>query len=96
MLGQLRFYDEATAWGLVIGEDGRLYAVRRSHMLAPEPEPGDRVTFDPRKTPGGLRAVAVSKADGKTSHAHGSGPPVPGNSLRWGPSQPQRQSAPPG
>lgn len=69
MRGLLKFYDLDAAWGLILGEDGRLYAVRQSHLISPTPEPGDRVTFEPRKTPGGLRAIAVQRNIDKTALA---------------------------
>jgi cold shock CspA family protein len=87
MLGLLGFYDEATAWGLILGEDGRLYAVRRSHMLEPGPQPGDRVTFEPRRGPGGLRAITVRQATDCKSTPQGP-PDLPARSTSvWRPPQ---------
>lgn len=65
MTGDMKFYDEATAWGVVVGEDGRLYVVRGPHLVTPRPDAGDAVTFEPRRAPGGLRAVDVRKAERK-------------------------------
>jgi hypothetical protein len=59
--GSMTFYDEPTAWGVILGDDGRLYVVRGSHIVAPPPRAGDKVAFEPRKTSGGLHAVDVRK-----------------------------------
>jgi hypothetical protein len=97
MLGQLRFYDESTAWGLILGEDGRLYAVRRSHMVEPAPEPDDRVTFEPRRTAGGLRAITVRKAaQNKSSQFRLPDPPQLRTVSPWRAPHGQPQSPPPG
>jgi len=64
MTGHMKFYDEPSAWGVIVGEDGQLYVVRGTHVLGPRPGAGDRVTFEPRKTAGGLRAIGVRGAAG--------------------------------
>jgi cold shock CspA family protein len=59
--GNMTFYDEPSAWGVILGDDGRIYIVRGGHMVAPSPRAGDKVAFEPRKTSSGLRAVDVRK-----------------------------------
>ena len=62
MVGLLKFYDDDAGWGVILGEDGRLYAVRQVQLIPPRSEAGDRVSFEPRKAPGGLRAIEVRRA----------------------------------
>lgn len=62
LAGELRFYDEATAWGVIAGEDGRFYVLRARRLATPPLSAGVRVLFDPVVTPGGLRATAVRRA----------------------------------
>jgi hypothetical protein len=33
--GQVKFYDEPTAWGLILGDDGGLYVVRGNRLPGP-------------------------------------------------------------
>src|SRR5207253_2637676 len=33
--GQIKFYDESTAWGIILGDDGGLYVVRGTLRSAP-------------------------------------------------------------
>jgi cold shock CspA family protein len=61
MVGQITFYDDATAWGLVLGADGGLYAIRGAHLAGPPPVVGERVVFEPQPAPGGPRATAVRR-----------------------------------
>ncbi|MBI2525849.1 MAG: hypothetical protein HYV93_07680 [Candidatus Rokubacteria bacterium] len=62
MLGRIEFYDEPTAWGVILGEDGRVYVIRGSRAPGAGPRVGDTVTFEPRDTTTGLRADAVRRA----------------------------------
>jgi len=62
MTGQVEFYDETCAWGLIRGDDGRLYDLRGPQLPGPPPRQGDRVLFDPQVAPGGPRAQAVRRA----------------------------------
>ena len=39
--GQVEFYDEASGWGLIRGDDGRLYDLRASQLAGPLPRVGD-------------------------------------------------------
>src|SRR5712692_4908770 len=59
--GQVRFYDEPTAWGLILGADGELYAVRGVRLPGPPLEVGEQVLFEPQAAPGGPRAAAVRR-----------------------------------
>jgi len=61
MDGHIQFYDEGTAWGVIIGADGRLYGVRGAQLPGPPPVIGERVAFEPQPAPGGPRAVAVRR-----------------------------------
>jgi len=61
MTGRIEFYDEPTAWGVILGEDGRVYVVRGSRTPAAAPRAGDTVMFEPRDTTTGLRADAVRR-----------------------------------
>ena len=60
MYGQVKFYDEPTAWGLILGVDGDLYAVR-GRLPGPPLEVGEQVLFEPQAAPGGPRAAAVRR-----------------------------------
>ncbi|OGK79680.1 MAG: hypothetical protein A2X52_04855 [Candidatus Rokubacteria bacterium GWC2_70_16] len=62
MTGRIEFYDEPTAWGVILGEDGRVYVVRGSRAPGAAPRVGDTVSFEPRDTTTGLRADAVRRA----------------------------------
>jgi len=59
--GQVTFYDESTAWGVILGDDGGLYAVRGTLLSGPPLQVGDRVVFEPRPAPGGPRAAGVQR-----------------------------------
>jgi cold shock CspA family protein len=61
MTGRVRFYDTPTAWGVIAGDDGRLYMVRGDQMRDPSPREGDRVTFEPMIAEGGPRATSVQR-----------------------------------
>ena len=64
MVGQIRFYDQSTAWGVIQGADGGLYAVRGAHLSGPPLQVGERVVFEPQPAPGGPRAPAVRRIRG--------------------------------
>lgn len=59
--GQIKFYDESTAWGVILGDDGGLYVVRGTQLSGPPLQVGDRVVFEPRPAPGGPRAAGVQR-----------------------------------
>ena len=59
--GAISFYDAATKWGIIAGDDGRLYAVRGDQFSGVEPRPGERVSFAPLAAPGGPRATGVQR-----------------------------------
>ena len=59
--GQIKFYDESTAWGLILGDDGGLYVVRGTLRSGSPLRVGDRVVFEPRAAPGGPRAAGVQR-----------------------------------
>ena len=59
--GHVTFYDESTAWGVILGDDGGLYAVRGTLLSGPPLQVGDRVVFEPRPAPGGPRAAGVQR-----------------------------------
>ncbi len=61
MDGQIKFYDEPTAWGIILGDDGALYVVRTARIPGPPLRVGDRVVFEPRPAPGGPRASSVRR-----------------------------------
>jgi cold shock CspA family protein len=61
MHGEVKFYDEATAWGLVLGDDGALYVVRGSRVPGAPLAVGERVLFDPQPARGGPRAAALRR-----------------------------------
>ncbi|HXJ78939.1 MAG TPA: hypothetical protein VMS64_09685 [Candidatus Methylomirabilis sp.] len=64
MVGQLKFYDESTAWGVILGADGGLYALRGARLTGPPLRVGERVVFEPEPAPGGPRATAVRRIRG--------------------------------
>ncbi len=72
MTGRIEFYDEPTAWGVILGEDGRVYVVRGSRAPAAAPRVGDTVMFEPRDTTTGLRADAVRRVAPAQSSVEGS------------------------
>jgi hypothetical protein len=59
--GELRFYDEGTAWGVIAADDGRLYVMRGRRAARSPLRVGVRVVFEPLVTPGGLCATAVRR-----------------------------------
>ncbi len=61
MNGQVTFYDETSAWGLIRGDDDGLYDLRGAQLPGPPPRVGDRVLFDPQPASGGPRAAAVRR-----------------------------------
>ena len=61
MTGRIEFYDEPTAWGVILGEDGRVYVVRGTRAPGAGPRVGDTVIFEPRDTTTGLRADTVRR-----------------------------------
>lgn len=61
MDGQIKFYDEPTAWGIILGDDGALYVVRGTRIPGSPLQVGDRVAFEPRPAPGGPRASSVRR-----------------------------------
>jgi len=61
MIGQVKFYDEPTQWGLILGSDGALYGMQRLRLPGPPLQVGDRVQFEPHAAPGGLRAREVRR-----------------------------------
>src|SRR5262245_10171095 len=84
--GQVEFYDDSSAWGLIRGEDGILYDLRGGQMAGPAPRVGDRVTFDPQDVPGAPRAGNVKRITPPTVPpppiAPASPPPRPGATTR--------------
>jgi len=64
VIGQIKFYDESTAWGLIQGVDGALYAMRGDQLVGSRPEIGDRVVFEVQPAPGGPRAIAIRRSRG--------------------------------
>lgn len=61
MTGDMTFYNEPTAWGLILGDDEPLYVVRGSYMVGPAPRVGEKVRFEPRETGRALKAVEVRR-----------------------------------
>jgi cold shock CspA family protein len=59
--GQVKFYDEATAWGLILGSDGCLYVVRGNRLPGPPLRVDEHVLFEPQPAPGGPRASGVRR-----------------------------------
>ncbi len=62
MTGRMTFYDEPSAWGLILGDDQRVYVVRGSQVLGTAPRVGDKVLFEPEETGRALRALGVRRA----------------------------------
>jgi hypothetical protein len=60
MTGRVRFYDGATRWGVVAGDDGSLYMI---HGQPPGPplREGERIRFEPTAAPGGPRATSIQR-----------------------------------
>ena len=61
MEGQVKFYDESVAWGVIMGADGRLYGVRGGRRAGPPLHVGERVMFELEQAPGGPRATALRR-----------------------------------
>ena len=61
MTGQVKFYDEPTEWGLILGSDGTLYGLQRVRLPGPPLQVGERVRFEPQAAPGGPRAAEVRR-----------------------------------
>lgn len=61
MTGYMTFYDEPSAWGLIMGDDDRLYVVRGPHLLGPSPRVGEKVRFEPEQSGRALKALAVRR-----------------------------------
>jgi cold shock CspA family protein len=61
VIGQIKFYDDTTAWGIIQGADGGLYAMRGDQLAGPRPAMGDRVVFEVQPAPGGPRAIAIRR-----------------------------------
>jgi len=64
VIGQIKFYDESTAWGVIQGADGGLYAMRGDQLTGSRPEVGDRVVFEVQPAPGGPRAISIRRTRG--------------------------------
>jgi cold shock CspA family protein len=64
VVGQIKFYDESTAWGVILGADGGLYAVRGTQLAGSPVQVGERVVFEPQPAAGGPRAAAVRRVRG--------------------------------
>lgn len=60
--GQVEFYDEGCAWGLIRGEDGCLYDLRAGQLQGAIPRVGEWVTFEPQSGSGAPRASALRRA----------------------------------
>jgi cold shock CspA family protein len=61
MTGRLNFYDRASAWGVIAGDDGHLYSVVAQQLTSPELREGDRVHFEPVTTRGAPIAGRVRR-----------------------------------
>lgn len=61
LTGQIEFYDDASAWGLIRSDDGRLYDLRGAQLGGLPPRVGDRVGFDSQAAPGAPRATNVRR-----------------------------------
>jgi cold shock CspA family protein len=60
MTGCVRFYDGATRWGVVVGDDGGLYMIQ-GQPLGPPFRDGERIRFEPMQAPGGPRATSIQR-----------------------------------
>jgi hypothetical protein len=69
MTGELAFYDRPSAWGLIYGDDGRVYVVHGAELVGPAPRVRERVLFEPLATARGLRALGVRAAAGGARQA---------------------------
>ncbi len=61
MTGTMTFYDEPSAWGLIMGDDERIYVMRGVHVIGAPPRVGDKVRFEPDEAGRALRAVAIRR-----------------------------------
>ena len=61
MTGTMTFYDEPSAWGLIRGDDERIYVMRGGHVIGAPPRVGDKVLFDPEETGRARRALAIRR-----------------------------------
>jgi len=82
MNGHVEFYDEDSAWGLIRGDDGRLYDLRGAQVIGAPPQVGERLLFEPQAAPGAPRAAAVRRlvpvpAAPRAAAKPGSARPVP-------------------
>jgi cold shock CspA family protein len=59
--GELKFYDARSGWGVIKGDDTRLYAVTQANVAERPLRVGDRVNFEPRPMAGGPQATAVRR-----------------------------------
>jgi hypothetical protein len=59
--GEVRFYDEIAAWGVIRGADGALYVVNGNRIMGPPLRVGERVLFEPQPAQGGPRAAGVRR-----------------------------------
>ena len=57
--GRVEFYDRATAWGLIVGDDQDLYVIRGRDGRGVAPRVGERVSFEPRPGADDKRATEV-------------------------------------
>jgi hypothetical protein len=62
MTGRMTFYDEPSAWGLILGDDDRVYVVRGAQVVGTPPQVGEPVAFEPEQHGSALRAVRVRRA----------------------------------
>jgi cold shock CspA family protein len=60
MTGCVRFYDAATRWGVVVGDDGGLYMIQ-GQPPGPPFRDGERIRFEPLQAPGGPRASSIQR-----------------------------------
>ncbi len=61
MTGEVKFYDEIAAWGLIRGADGGLYVVSGHRLPGPPLRVGEQVLFEPQPAQGGPRAAGVRR-----------------------------------
>ncbi len=62
MTGTMTFYDEPSAWGLIMGDDERVYVMRGGHIIGSPPRVGDKVQFEPEETGRARRALAIRRS----------------------------------
>jgi hypothetical protein len=61
MTGTMTFYDEPSSWGLIMGDDERIYVMRGGHVIGAPPRVGDKVHFEPEQTGRALRALSIRR-----------------------------------